>query len=62
MSVPVSLVQDEPPDSAEGYAQRVLDVVHQSARRGDQNVNPFTQPKQTDSNVSTHTHSLGWIH
>lgn len=52
-NLPVSLVQHEPADGAEGDAQRVLDVVHQTPRRGHQDVDAFTQPEDTRQEVST---------
>lgn len=51
--LPVSLVQYEPADGAEGDAQRVLDVVHQTPRRGHQDVDAFTQPEDRRQEVST---------
>lgn len=43
---PIGLVQHQPAEGAEGDAQRVLDVVHQAARRGHQDVDAFTQPER----------------
>lgn len=40
--LPVGLVQDQPANSAEGDAQGVFDMVHQTARRGDQDVDTFS--------------------
>lgn len=43
LALPVGLIQDEPPDAAEMNALGGLDVVHQAARSGDQNVDSFAQ-------------------
>lgn len=40
--LPVSLIQNEPADGAEGDAQCVPDVVDQTTRSGDQDVDAFT--------------------
>lgn len=40
--LPVSLIQNEPADGAEGDVQCVLDVVDQTTGSGDQDIDAFT--------------------
>lgn len=44
--LPVGLVQDEPANSTEGDAKGVFNVIHQTSRSRNQDVDSFTKPEE----------------